>query len=402
MADFGIAEGLMIQGALRDITKRTEEKKFDKKYNEYLGNIQSNPEYMPEGDYDPKALNQARYAHAHSQLEDQRVQKGVFEHQREVIDAQYDKTMGFIKQAQAANVVQDVDSEFKAYEMAYENTFDGNDMVLGKDGKSYTVTNKMTGKATTTAFKDQAEMQKAMKAMADYLGQPEAYAQNALQARIENGKLNAQADWTPLKDDKGNIAYTAYQLDNDTGQKTKVYQIQGQPVSREQIQKAGFMTAADRKTFAEAEYKKAGVKAAGLPKGKEKQRVKGTMEKDVDLYMRAYKDENLTLKQATDMARQDKANKNIMEALNAFKKEEALELSDPDDLQRWKEERERLQEGFQPTQPPGRKARGLPTDKKVAEEVPTDKLPAPKGLKDGQTAGKGKYVIKNGKWTIAK
>lgn len=391
-----------MRNALLDMKDRSKAKKFDKDYNEYLGGIQSDPEnYKPEGEYDPKALNQARYSYAHRQLEDQKVQKGVFEHQREVIDAQYDKTMGFIKQSQAANAVGDIDSEFKAYEMAYENTFDGNDMAISEDRKSYTVTNKLTGKATTTSFKDSSEMQKSMKAMSDFMGQPEAYAQNALQARLDNAKANVNQDWTPLKDDQGNVAWTTKQFDNDTGQVVDVYEVNGTRITAEQARKAGFMKGEARKTFAEAEYKKAGAKAAGIPKGTEKQRVKGTMEKDVDLYMEAYKDENLTKKEATDMARQDKANKNIMEALNAFKKEEGLELSDPEDLQRWREERERLQKGFQPTQPPGREARGLPTKEKAKGKVPTDKLPAPKGLKEGQTAGKGKYIIKNGKWTIA-
>ncbi len=400
MGDFGIAEGLMVRNALIDVQDRTKEKKFEKQYNEYLGGIQADENYKPEGDYDPKALNQARYAHSHMKLEDQKVQKGVFEHQREVIDAQYDKTMGFIKQAQAAKAVKDVGSEFKAYEMAYENTFDGNGMVLGKDMKSYTVTNKMSGKSTTTEFKDKTEMQKSMQAMADYMGQPEAYAQEALKARLANGKANANADWTPLKNDKGEIAYRANQLDNDDGQMKVEYEIQGTRVTGEQARKAGFMTGPERKAFAEADYKKAAGKAAGLPKeGTKKERTKGTMEKDAEFYMRAYK--GITVEEASDMVRQDKANKQVTEALVAFKKEEALDLEDPEDLKAWKDERERLTKGFQPTQPSTRKkARGLPAAAKGS--VPTDRLPSAKGLKDGQTAGNGAYIIKDGKWVMNK
>jgi hypothetical protein len=246
-----------------------------------------------------------------------------------------------------------------------------------------------------------------MKAMADYLGQPEAYAQKALEARIENSKLNAQADWTPLKDDKGNIAYTAFQLDNDSGVKERVYQIQGQPVSREQIQKAGFMKASERKTFAEAEYKKAGVKAAGLPKkGTEKTPTIGSMEKDVNLYMDAFSDEKLTKKQATQMVRKERSNVAMHDEMKEFIDSLDLMGDKPDEEQSAaiKAKREELMEKYEPVPTPkaGKKARGLPTDEKAKGGVPTDKLPAPKGLKEGQTAGKGQYIIKKGKWTIAK
>ena len=67
----------------------------------------------------------------------------------------------------------------------------------------------------------------------------------------------------------------------------------------------------------------------------------------------------------------------------------------------WKDERERLIAGSAPTQTLGKKARGLPTTEKKGQ-VPTDRLPDPKGLKEGQTAGGGKYIVTNGIWMLAK
>jgi len=367
---FGIREGLMLRNALLDMKDRQKADTFEKEYKTHLGGLQSDPEnYKPDAGYDPKAFNQARLQQGAAALQDQQIQKGVFEHQRAAIDAQYDKTLSYIKQAQAAHVAQDVDSEFKAYELAYESTFDGNDMVIGENRTSYTLTNKLTGETTTKTFKDTNTMRMAMKQMSDVMGQSETYAQQALGARMENAKLNANQDWTPLKNDKGALAWTTKQFNNDNGEVERVYEIQGDRVSAEQARKMGFMTGKQRKTFAEATEKER------VPKGiTPKERVKGTMEKDAELYMRAYK--GLSIEEATDMVRQDKANKYITEALNAFKKEEMLELSDPEDLEKWKQERERLTAGFQPTQPRGR---GLPTDE--AEDT-TDISQIPKAGKD--------------------
>ena len=364
---FGIREGLMLRNALVDMKDRQKEDTFDKEYKTHLGGLQSDPEnYKPEEGYDPKAFNQARMQQGAAALQDQQVQKGVFEHQRAAVDAQYDRTLSYIKQAQAANIAKDIDSEFKAYEMAYENTFDGNDMIIGKDRSSYTLTNKLTGETTTKTFKDVAAMQSSMKQMSDVMGQSETYAQQALAARMENAKLNANQDWTPLKNDKGVTAWTTKQFNNDTGEVDTVYEVQGDRISADQARTMGFMTGKQRKTFAEATAKERGPK--GVPGAKVTPHAE---EKLTDFYHRLH---GVSKIEASRMVREDKANVNIAKAMNAFI--EGLDLmGEPpseEEAATIKAKREELHKQYAPTMP--QKAKGLP--KEEGEDIPeagTDK-----------------------------
>jgi hypothetical protein len=397
MGDFGIQEGMMLRNAILDIKDRNKAQAFDTEYKAHLKGVQADPNYKPEGDYDPKAFSQARVTNIDAQMKDQDFQKGVFEHQKEQIDSQYAKSIAFHRQAQAAASARDLGSELKAYEMAYENVFDGMDMKMGDDNMSYSLTDKLTGKTTTQTFKDPEEMTKQLRGMADGLAVERTFAQQAIQSRMQRAQINADQNWEPLTNSKGEKAWTTDQYNNDTGQVDKVYEVQGERVTGEEARRRGFTTPEKEKTIAEAEYKRAAGVAAGITakrkgKGTPKERVKGTQEKQAEGYMRAY-DVNET--EAMDMVRQDQAKGNIADLMA---KAVADGMMNDRELKNY---RDSLHESYAPTEPTTRKARGLPKEAKSGGgKVPTDRLPDTKGLKEGQTAGKGKYIVKDGKWQV--
>lgn len=398
---FGIQEGLMLRNAIVDIKEQRAEASFDKEYKTHLGGIQSDPQnYKPAGDYDPKAFNQARMEHMTLALKDQQVQKGVFEHQREVIDAQFEQSQAFSRQAQAANAAKDLGSELKAYEMAYENVFDGMDMQIGSDQKSYTLVDKLTGEETIKTFKDSETMVRTMRAMSDQMSVSGMFAQTAMQSRMQRAMINAEQEWTPLVNEKGAKAWTTKQYNNDTGQVDTVYEIRGQRVPAEEVRKLGFTTPKTEKTLAEASKARATGKAAGIKARKDTtgKITPHAEEKLTDFYHRLH---GVSKIEASRMVREDKAKGRIAQDMEAFMSDEMLDPSDPEDSKTIKAKRKALQELYAPTMPSGKKARGLPKEEKITGTVPTDRLPSPKGLKDGQTAGGSKYIIRNGKWALA-
>ncbi|MCK5613194.1 hypothetical protein KAR91_65585 [Candidatus Pacearchaeota archaeon] len=402
---FGIQEGLMMRNAMLDMKDRRAESQFEDQYKKHLGGIQADPEnYNPGPGYDPKAFNQARYAYTQNQLNDQKVQKGVFEHKREIIDQQYANTKSFIDQAAAAAIIHDVDSEFSAYEKAYENTFDGNDIKFSKDYKSYTITNRLTGQTNTRAYSTVKEMQGDLRAMTERMGHSREYTQKVLESQADMARLNAQQSFTPQKNDKGQIGYVVHQWNHETNQVEKNYEVEGIRMPVETFRKMGFMSAADRKTHAEADKLRADARATAKgKKGTTAKRTTGSMEKDADAYVRAYdkKGRRVSFEQAMDMVRLERANSKMHEEMTEFKSENMITTGDETDeeLEMIRAKREELLLKYKPVPPPTKKARGLPKGKEA--KVPTDNLPSPKGLEEGQTAGKGQYVIKNGEWTIA-
>jgi hypothetical protein len=403
---FGIQEGLMMRNAMLDMKDRQAASQFDDQYKKHLGGIQADPEnYNPGAGYDPKAFNQARYAYTQNQLNDQKVQKGVFEHKREIIDQQFANTKSFIDQAAAAAIIHDVDSEFSAYEKAYENTFDGNDIKFSKDYKSYTITNRLTGQTNTRAYSTVKEMQNDLRAMTERMGHSREYTQKVLESQADMARLNAQQSFTPQKNDKGQIGYVVHQWNHETNQVEKNYEVEGIRMPVETFRKMGFMSAADRKTHAEADKLSADAKATGKGKkgGTPKVPTPGTMEKRANAYVKAEASEGrkITFGSAMKVVRQEYANDKIHEELKEFKSENMITTGEEteDEIEQVNKKRKELELKYQPV-PLTKKARGLPEGKK--KEVPTDSLPPAKGLDEGQTAGKGQYVIKNGEWTIAK
>ena len=401
---FGIQEGLMLRNAMLDMQDRRTASQFEDQYKKHLGGIQADPDnYNPGPGYDPKALNQARYAYTQNQLQDQKIQKGVFENKREHIDAQYDRTMSFIKQSQAAVAINDRDSEFRAYEGAYENTFDGNDIKFSDDYKSYTITNALTGQTNTRSYSTTEEMQSELQQMVNQLGHRREYTQKSLESQDAMSKLNAQQPFEAQKNSKGHVGWVGRQYNWRTNQVDPIYEVEGIRIPAETFRKMGFMEAKTRKTHAEADKLSADAKVAGKGKGTAAKRTIGAMEKDVDLYLRIYKG-NVTEEQALDMVRQERANSKMHEEMTEFK---AQLMADPgeeteEEMAQIKAKREELSKKYLPVPPPhkGKTARGLP--KGTKSKVPTNQLPPAKGLKEGQTAGNGQYIIKDGKWTIAK
>lgn len=411
MAGFGLIEGLQFAKGITDIKKQRKADAFEKEYDTHLAGLQQDPEYKPRGAYNPRAFEQARMARLDTDLKDQRFRQGVFEQQKNDITMQYNEAMQYHRQATAAREAGDMRSEVAAIESAYENVFDGYDIEFGKDGKSYTLKHKLTGEEDKVPFDSHEEMMDSLRSTMDNLAVERNFAQKAIQARIENARINANQRWTSLVDADGKqIGYTTTNYNNKTGKVDRRYQIQGKDISAEEARQRNLIPLEDFKTLAEGRYKMRAGEAAVIGAKSARERA-AAVAKD-----KGIKPQSPEGKFAFDIMNNPALKKLFPDDAAIFdfalkiaqsKSEGALFKSvlQTGLVDAGTPEMETIMEAAKqliPALPQG--ARGLPKQTKAPTGALGNlekKYPA-SGLKEGQTAGGGKYVVRNGKWTQAK
>jgi len=354
---FGLAQGLQMAAAIQGIKGQFKQQAYDKEFKTNLAGLQQDPNYKPQGeDYDPKAWEAARVSFLDGKLKDQAVAKGVFEQQKNQIESQYANVMQNIGQAAAAKEMGDINGEISGFERAYESAFDGNDLVIGDDRKSYELVNKLTGQKQKLEFADTESMLKNMRQTSDQLGQSDSFRAASMQARIKMAADNLREEWQPLSK-RG--AYTKKRYNNSTGTIDRIYEDHGVEISAEEARKRGLVTPEIEKTFAETELSRAKAvheRAAAKGEGKSKSGEMAPEGKLAQLYKSVY---NVSDEEAVDMVRTDKSKGNIAKDIASYIDREMPDMDNPEDMTALKEERNRLIELYKPTQPSTR-AKGLP------------------------------------------
>lgn len=398
---FGIKEGTMFLNTMVGLRKYLDQKQTGANYDTYLDQLNKNPDWHPEGEYDAKAWNQARLATLDEQLKTQGVKDKALEFKFNNYRWQQNRLM---QASQEAYAMQDKDPKkaAKLWEKAYEMVHTGDDMevLVGDKGKpQFLVRDPMTGEVTYTSdeFESPKDMfgvfQKSTQAMMN----PALFDKTMMSIDQKNAQKYADQDPIVVKNKEGKTGYQFKAFNKYTGIWEDIVQVDGREMSVKEAQNQGFKTVGARKAEADIGLTEEKTKTEQAKQRHYDDRGGGTgssmtglhpTEKLANFYARTYK---ISQKEATEMIRNDAAKGQVANEIVRAIQSDPLLLDNPEEFKRV---REQIIKEFKPTEPG--QGYGLPGAAKFRD----GKEAPPKGMPDAEQYEGKRIKLKDGSiWT---
>lgn len=365
MAEFGLKEGTQFANAILGLKDYVDDKRLEEKTEFFSQQLQQNPGFTPQGEYDAKAWNQARLMNMDVMLKQHGLEEKALQMKKQNWDWQRQQMTDLSSQAYVYAEKQPKRAK-ELYEKAYDAAHTGDDLVITDDMKKYVIKDKATGDVTfeSSEFESSQELFNHLQNLSQSMANPVVWDRTMMAKDQENALKYANAEPETVIDKDGNIGYKFRNITNKlSGKVEDVYQVNGVEISEEEAQKRGFVPVEEAKTVkeiglkeaeteterAQGEYYKAfaELKKKTAAAGVGSEGSKHSIEKLAEFYARpdVY---GISIKEATEMVRGDLAKKEVGDAITRAVLADPMLLENPEEFKRV---REQLIIEHSPTQP---------------------------------------------------